>query len=531
MSTECALEMRARARSRLDARVARAAARAVHRRDRRLGQPIRGHGRGRLAPERARGEHRAFGDDHAHVGLGSPPTTLDPRIATDANSQRIDDLLFSSLVRIGEDLRPAPQDATSWTIKNKKIIFKLRSDLMFQNGRLATAKDYIYSIGQYKKPSSPFSSALAHILKVTTENNDELIFWLDRDDASLLANLTNIKLLPQDIIDTPGSNFSTAPIGSGPYRLEKIDNQQIIIKKADQKSYAAAKIDRIAFKFVRDENTRFLKMLKGDLDILSNELPEEKVVDLAKTASIAVSVTPGLNFNYVLLNLKDSRLKQLAFRKALFAALNREEVIKYILENMGSIAGSILAPQNPFSASDLKFQKVTISAAKKQVTDLGLNESELQLKVSNQATANGVIISQQLESLGIKIVQNILEWGTFYSDVKAGRYQLALMRWVGIVDPDVYRDTLATSEFAPLGKNRGFYSNAQFDSLVEEARSEINFEARLKLYVKAQQIVASELPILPLWYNANISVLNKRVSGFKPIITGSFYPLLNVTKN
>ena len=101
---------------------------------------------------------------------------------------------------------------------------------------------------------------------------------------------------------------------------------------------------------------------------------------------------------------------------------------------------------------------------------------------------------------------------------------------VGVVDPDVYRDTLDSHEFPPMGRNRGFYVNKAFDTLVEKARDEINLDKRKKFYYEAEQTAADDLAVFPLWYNANISVLSKKVKDFNPSITGSFFPLTEASK-
>ena len=94
------------------------------------------------------------------VGLSAPPTNLDPRLATDANSQRIDDLIFTSLVRNGPQLQPVPQGALSWKIENRQVTFFLRKDLKFSDGQPVTAQDVVFSFSEYQKPGSPFASSL-----------------------------------------------------------------------------------------------------------------------------------------------------------------------------------------------------------------------------------------------------------------------------------------------------------------------------------------------------------------------------------
>jgi peptide/nickel transport system substrate-binding protein len=270
-------------------------------------------------------------------------------------------------------------------------------------------------------------------------------------------------------------------------------------------------------------------MLKGELDVLSNELPEDKVTELKKSGKVNVVISPGLNFNYVLLNLRDKTLKDPRVRQALFASLNREEIIQHKLDSLAYPASSILAPSNPFSAPKLLMPLLTKERAKILAKELKLTGTRLSLKVSPQALTNGRLVAQQMEELGTKVDVQSFEWGKFYDDVKSGRFQMALMRWVAIVDPDIYRMSLSTAEFVP-GRNRGFYSNKAFDQIVEQGRWEMDFDKRRSLYLKAQQIIIDDMPIIPLWYNANINVLSHRVRNFEPMIAGSFHSLLKVTK-
>jgi peptide/nickel transport system substrate-binding protein len=463
------------------------------------------------------------------VGLGSMPTTFDPRLATDANSQRLSDLVYAALVRVGPDLKPMPEAASSWKIENKKITFKIRQDLHFHDGSPVTMNDVLATFREYKKPGGPMGNFLSSVKTFSSLDKETLVLNLSRNDVPLMTYLVQMKILPEKIIQKDPQSLAQKPIGSGPYMFVKADSNHIELKKAPQQSYDHPKMEKIILQIIRDDQTRFLKMLKGELDVLANELPEDKVMELKKSGHVEVSVSPGLNMNYVLLNLRDENLKNKSLRHALFSALNREEIIKFKLDDFAQPALSLLATVNPFSSPTLKAPKLSLASARAVIKELKLEGKKFTLKTSDQAVSNGKLIAKQMESLGIKVEVQSYEWGTYYSDIKQGHYQMALMRWVGSVDPDLYRDTLATSEFVP-GRNRGYYSNKMVDTLVEEGRQAIDFKKRQTLYAKAQQIVLDDMPILPLWYNSNISLLNPKVRNFHPNVTGSFHPYLAVTK-
>jgi peptide/nickel transport system substrate-binding protein len=464
------------------------------------------------------------------IGLSDPPTTLDPRVASDANSMRICDLLFQGLVGVSRDLKVIPEAASRWIISPERITFFIKPGLKFQNGKAVTLADIENTFVEYKKPSSAFASNLESVKRVYSELPNKIIFELSKQDASILTTLVALKILPLD--ELKRQDFGRRPIGSGPFAFERWDNGDLILKRFTNESNS--NLDEIDFKFVRDENTRYLKILKGELDVLINELDEEKVADLQKTGQAQVLITPGLNFNYILLNLRDPILQDRKFREALFVALHREPIIKYKLKNLAMLALSLLSPINPFAAKDLDqfLNPMTMQEAKRIISNLSKDKQELSLKTSDQASENGQVIAEQLRTgLGLKINHQSFEWATYFSDVRSGRYQLAIMRWVGLFEPDIYRDVLSSTEFAPRGHNRGFYSSQRFDAIVNAARSEMDFETRKILYTKVQQIIVQDLPILPLWYNANISILSKRIKNFTPSVTGNFVPLVNATKD
>ena len=143
---------------------------------------------------------------------------------------------------------------------------------------------------------------------------------------------------------------------------------------------------------------------------------------------------------------------------------------------------------------------------------------------------NGKVIAQQLNKAGLKVKMESFEWGTFYSDVKNSNFQLATMRWVGVLDPDIYRLAFHSAETPPKGRNRGGYKNTELDTLLEEGLYVSDFNKRKGLYSKVQQTILKELPIIPLWYDEQVAVVHKRVKNYKVALNGDFTPLIGVYK-
>ena len=147
------------------------------------------------------------------------------------------------------------------------------------------------------------------------------------------------------------------------------------------------------------------------------------------------------------------------------------------------------------------------------------------LKTSTDETTRLVAqaMQQELRAAGIELSIRSAEFGSFYSDMTRGAFQMYMLRWIGSnEDPAFLSYAFASSSFPPKGGNRGRYSNAQVDSLLARANAETAETARRREYVQVQQILARDLPWIPLWYPNNELVHSTRVTGVNLDPGGTF---------
>ena len=196
------------------------------------------------------------------VALGSEPRTLDPRKATDANSMRIGELLFQSLVRLGPRLEILPSAAQRWSYKDKVYTFIVGGELRFSNGRKITKEDILFSFEEYRFGNSPFSSSFEIIESVIVEEKKEhfiVKIQLKKESAKFLqSDIPVLKILPKQEMLSAGSEFQKNPIGTGPFKLKSRDSTQLILS-ARKDVIPASKIDEVVFKIVRDDFTPLSK--------------------------------------------------------------------------------------------------------------------------------------------------------------------------------------------------------------------------------------------------------------------------------
>ena len=461
------------------------------------------------------------------VAMGAEPVTLDPRFATDAYGMRTAGLIYSSITRLGPRLNAEPDAAESWTQNKRNFKFILRKDLFFHNGRKVTIDDIDFSFAEFMKPGRPFASILEVIRQVTAiESNGQIQINVElkhHSSSFLTAILPIVKILPK--IELQSAPFT--PLGSGPYKFITQTPSEISMEAV------RAKTKYLKLKIIRDDYTRYQKTLNGEIDINPGEIAVDKVAEFERRPQdFTVHRGLGLSMAYLVINFKDPLLKQKAVRLALAQSLDRQELIRYKLQGFATEATSILTPDNPYFNSTLTNPPLNLDAATATIERLGLKGTEVSLKTSNAASAvdNGKVLAHQLARSGLKFKLQSFEWATYYDDIKKGRFQLATMRWVGIIDPDFYRQIFHSSELPP-GRNRGAYANPDLDALLLRGFQEENELNRRKIYAQVQKIVQDDLAMIPLWYDQQISVVKKSVMNYRPQQTGDYWPLIDVTKN
>jgi peptide/nickel transport system substrate-binding protein len=474
------------------------------------------------------------------LGLEDQPKTLDPRYATDAAGMRISQhLLFSSLVQLGYDLQIVPDLAERWEIKEDKIYrFYLKKGIKFHDGQPLTAEDVKFTFEHLKDPEikSPFAGNYKDIETITVKSPLIVEFKLAQPNASFLIK-TILAILPKHILTGAAKEeFPSRLTGSGPFRFVSQTPNEIILEKNNSYFKDAPKLDQIVFKIVKDNNTRFLKMQKGELDLAINVIQLDKVDDFKKpplSDLYTVIENPGIGYNYVSFNMRTPQLQDKRVRQAIALGIDVDELIKYQLEGHAGRALGLLSPVFWFHepnvqkySYDPKKAEELLEAAGLKNSDAGGSKSRLilELKTSNntQSVEIGRIIQAQLAKIGIKIDLKSYEWGTYYGDVTSGNFQMATMQWIGFTDPDFFYDIFHSGQIPPAGRNRSLYQNVKVDQLTEKGRITLDSKKRKTIYAEVQKIVAEDLPYVSLWHANNISIVKKSITGYKQHPTGGY---------
>ncbi|QHN03568.1 ABC transporter substrate-binding protein [Granulicella sp. WH15] len=469
----------------------------------------------------------------AVVLIDSSPTNLDLRIGTDAQSERIGSLIFDPLVRKDEHFQMQPWLATAWSQPDPLTwIFRIRTGVRFHNGQPLTAQDAAYTVNSLIDGTLITSKAGAFeaVSKAEAPTPEILILHLKRPDASLLFNLSDglFGVVPKN----SGKELGRNPVGSGPFRFVSATvDKDVVVARNPEYWAGPAHLERVRFPVVPDAVTVALEMQKGSADIASNDLTLDMVYALRNAKGLITESAPSSTVMYLNFNVADGPLRDKRVRQAIACAIDREAIIRALWRNQAHLAEMLLPPGHWAAASQLPRYPHDIARATRLLDAAGFSPDKqgvrlrLEMKTSTDETTRllAVILQQQLRPAGIELTLRSAEFGTFYADVTRGAFQMYALKWVGSnEDPDIFRYAYSSDRFPPKGGNRGHYMNARVDELLRQAAATTDEPTRRRAYVEVQQILADELPSIPLWYPNNEIVHTSRITHVTPRGSGSF---------
>ncbi len=475
--------------------------------------------------------HKDYKGSVLVIGIEGSPTNLDPRYATDAFSEQIAMLSFNGLMRFTNNGRLVPDLARAINIKNNTTIdIILKRNIRFQDGTYFSAADVAATINSiiHGKEYSPYTEAFLHIECISISNPFNLVIHLTEPYAPILSALT-LGILPAKYAEDKNITLKNL-IGTGPYKL--VDYRPAKYVKLEANKYYSngkPRISTLIFKIIPDDLTRVLELEKGSIGLLVNSVPPDSVKSLMKDKQLKVIVGAGNNYEYVGFNMKDPILKIKKVRQAIAYAINRNDIIRYVLFNLAEPATGILPPWNWAYTSDVDIYPYEPSKAKSLLDQAGypLNHGHrftLTYKTSNNPLSVRIAqtIAYELGQIGIKIILMPYEWGTFYNDIRHSNFQMYSLRWVGVMDPDIFYYAFDSKSVPPFGANRGYYINPEMNQLLETARTILKRDKALALYESVQRLAAKDLPYVSLWYMDDITVMNRRLHNFIPRRGGGY---------
>jgi peptide/nickel transport system substrate-binding protein len=290
---------------------------------------------------------------------------------------------------------------------------------------------------------------------------------------------------------------------------------------------------------VRDETTRVLELLKGRADVVFNAVSPAVLPVLRREPRLRVLARPGTGYAYLGFNLRAGPLADARVRRALCHLVDVAPLVAHKFHGLAEPATGML-PRTHWAWAPGEGCRYDPAEAARLLDAAGYPDPDgpggrprlsVSLKTSTDRFRKSValVLQEQLARGGVAVELRALEFGTFFGDVRKGNFELCMLKWASVVEPDLLRNAFHSAlvpgpENHWGGLNRGALRDAELDALLEEA-SRVPQGGRRALYARALERLEVLLPYAPLWHESSVAVVSQRVEGFEPSAHGLFTPL------
>ena len=470
-------------------------------------------------------------------GVAGNPQYINPLLChTHEIDRDLCSLLFRGLTRLDQQGRVVPDLAERWTAPDGLVYtFTLRENQFWHDGKPVTIDDLLFTIEMMQNPDSPILPDLAELWRsVTVEpvNEHTVRLLLDEPFAPFL-DFTTIGLLPKHIWqDVPPSELLTSPlnlrpIGNGPMQATLTSAQFIRLERNPYSSEDIPMVSALEFHFYPDYPSIYAAYTEGELDGVSQVMQSDISLAQARTDmqlfSAPLSTYVGVVFN--LQNPDVPFLQDAIVRRALYHALDREQLLHDVVGGHGVLASSPIPSNNWGHAPDTPSYDYDPDEARRLLDESGWVDTDgdgtrdknglpMQLILLTNDGPTRIALIEQIaadwQAVGVKVVVESVSFGGFVSDfLTPRRFEAALLSWDITGDPDPF--PLYHSSQIATGQNYGGWSNQEADALVIEARSTVDPEKRRALYAQFQHLFAADVPAIPLYYPVYTYGVSERV--------------------
>ncbi|HUR66141.1 MAG TPA: ABC transporter substrate-binding protein [Chitinophagaceae bacterium] len=487
--------------------------------------------------------------------------SLDPAFAKSQSTMWPAHQLFNTLVEIDDSLHMVPSLATSWDISEDKTVFTfhLRTDVSFHDdaafpggkGRKMIAKDVEYSFYRIidKNVASPgawiFNRKVDTVqpFKAIDDSTFQLKLLRPYNPILGIISMQYCSVVPKEAVDRYGTDFRRHPVGTGPFRFVAWEEGQALVMKKNptyfEKDSAGNKLpylDGISVSFYESKATEFLLFRQQQLEFINDIEASFKDEVLTKRGTlrpkwdgkIVLKTNPYLNIEYlgILVDsandlVKNSPMRMKKLRQAINYGFDRRKMILYLRNSLGTAAESGFVPMGlpSFDTTAVKGYHYDPVLTKKLLVEAGFPGGKGLPRIKLLTVAiyadMGNFIARQLEESGIPVQVEVVQKSLLLTLTSGSKAPFFRGSWIAdYPDAENYLSVFYSKNPAPPNYTR--YKSAAFDAVFEKAITETNDSVRYRLYQEADQVMMEDAPVIPLWYDMVVHLVQPQVKGFKP---------------
>jgi peptide/nickel transport system substrate-binding protein len=496
-----------------------------------------------------------------NINLEEGLTSLDPAFCRNRYTIWMDNQVFNGLVQVNDSLKVTPCIAKNWEVSADGLLctFHLRNDVYFHDdphfkngiGRRAVASDFVYSFSRLIDPKVASSGSWIFSDKVkgcdafTAPNDSTFQIRLKQPFAPFLSMLTAqyCSVVPREVVEFYGKDFRSHPIGTGPFRFKYWKEGEVLVLLKNDKYWETDKngrhlpyLDAVRATFIADKQTSFLEFVKKKLDFLNDIDGSYRDDILTKSGAVTqkykgkfiLNTAPYLNTMYLgilvdsnLAIVKKSPLKILKVRQAINYAIDRQKMIKYLRNSMGTpgYAGFIPQGMPGFDGKCVKGYSYDPDKARRLLAEAGFPDGKGLPEISLATTVGyrSLIeyVQGQLDRIGIKTSVEITQGASLRELVSKNGINFFYGQWIAdYPDGENYLSVFYSKNKIPYGPNYTGFNYKKFDALFEQTYQVKNDSARYAIYQQMDNLVMEQSPVVVLYYDKLVNLYQNNISGF-----------------
>lgn len=449
------------------------------------------------------------------ISFRSSLVRLDPAFAISSDEYVATQAIFDNLTRLDETLSAVPGLAQTWESPDggRTWLFTLRDGVSFHDGRPVEAEDVVFSIRRVIDPEngSPGLRALGPITDVTASDRLTVKFELEGPFAEFPAILTGTfaRILPRD----SGDEVDGAPVGSGPFKfVEWVRGQHLKLEANPdywmEGSPQVKEVWLVSYPALAAEQAA---LASGDIHMMW-DVPLNLVPVVSRLPDVDLVEIPSTSFQPIAMRSNEPPFDDSRVRQAVKHAINREQVLGFVLQGRGSIAQDTpVASSSAYHNADALAPAYDPERARQLLAEAGYPDGfQVNLFASHERSGcieTAQVVKPMLEAVGIRVDIQQMPWDRFLAEVW-NKETMFVSNWVGrpTIDEQLYPFFHSTGSWNEYG-----YSNPEVDRLLDAARSELDVEKRREHYAQVQTILAFDGPAIISYFSNYATARSQKV--------------------
>lgn len=511
-----------------------------------------------------------------NINFDQSLTSMDPAFARNQQAIWMINQIFNGLVQIDSNLNAVPCIAKTWEISPDGLnyTFHLRNDVFFQDdalfkngkGRKVVAADFVYSFYRLIDPKVAssggwiFSDKVKDIHNFVAINDTTLTIKLIKPFPAFLTLLCTqyCSVVPKEVVEHYGKDFRSHPVGTGPFKFKYWKEEEILVLLKNEHYWEKENnrqlpyLDAVKVTFISDKQSAFMNFLRKDLDffygvdgsyrddiLTKSGNRTKKYADkfqLIKGAYLCTEYL-GILVDTSKSIAKNSPLKHKKIRQAINYAIDKEKLIKYLRNSIGTPATSGFVPEGMpgFDALKVKGYSYNPGKAAALLAEAGYPDGKdlPPITLTTSTTYKDLIefIQGELNSLGIRVRVDVAPSASLRELMAKNEVNFFRGSWIAdYSDAENYLSVFYSKNKVPYGPNYTGYFNKEFDRLFDLSYYETNQKKRFALNQQMDKMVIENANIVPILYDQSVTMLQNNISGY-PINGLSWMILKTVKKN